>query len=123
LAEQKWDGFRCLAFRNGAEVYLQSGFRERRFLVGGGRSGGVTRTRIQFVLPLGPRVQPEPRTVRFKIRDMFNARYKAPRGLITAAQVGGVVPPSLLEERGMEFSPEIVRTYLKELRRSADLLQ
>jgi hypothetical protein len=92
-------------------------------LVGGGRSGGVTRTRIQFILPLGPRVQPEPRPLRFKIRDTFNARYRAPKGLVTEALVGGVVPPSLLEERQMLFSPEITRTYLKELRRSADLLQ
>jgi hypothetical protein len=112
-----WEGDR------GFEVLLQSGFRERRFLVGGGRSGGVTRTRIQFILPLGPRVQPEPRTLRFKIRDTFNARYRAPKGLVTEARVGGVVPPSLLEERQMLFSPEITRTYLKELRRSADLLQ
>jgi hypothetical protein len=112
-----WEGDR------GFEVLLQSGFRERRFLVGGGRSGGVTRTRVQFILPLGPRVQPEPRTLRFKIRDTFNARYRAPKGLVTEARVGGVVPPSLLEERQMLFSPEITRTYLKELRRSADLLQ
>jgi hypothetical protein len=112
-----WDGDR------GAEILLQSGFRERRFIVGGGRSGGVTRTRIQVVLPLGPRVHSEPKTVRFKIRDTFNARYRAPKGLVTEALVGGVVPPSLLEERAMIFSPEIVRTYLKELRRSADLLQ
>jgi hypothetical protein len=117
VAGQFWDGDR------GAELYLQSGFRERRFLVGGGRSGGVTRTRFQVVLPLGPRVQPEPRIVRFMIRDTINARYRAPRGLITTASVGGVAPPSLLDERQMEFSPEIVRTYLKELRRSADLLQ
>jgi len=117
VAGRFWEG------DQGAEIYLQSGFRERRFLVGGGRSGGVTRTRIQVVLPLGPRVQPEPRTVRFKIRDTFSARYRAPRGLVTAARVGGVVPPSLLEDRSMLFSPEIVRTYLKELRRSADLLQ
>jgi hypothetical protein len=91
--------------------------------VGGGRSGGVTRTRIQFTLPLGPRVQPEPRTVRFKIRDTFNAFYRAPRGLVVAATVGGVIPPSVLEERARLFSPEIVRSYLKELRRSAELLQ
>jgi hypothetical protein len=112
-----WDG------DQGAEVQLQSGFRERRFFIGGGRSGGVTRTRIGVVLPLGPRVQPEPRALRFKVRDTFNARYRAPKGLITEARVGGVVPPSLLEERSMLFSPEIARTYLKELRRSADLLQ
>jgi hypothetical protein len=37
--------------------------------------------------------------------------------------VGGLVPSSLLEERTMLFSPTIVRSYLKELRRSADLLQ
>jgi len=107
----------------GAEIYLQSGFRERRFLVGGGHSGGVTRTRIQVILPFGPRVQPEPKSLRFKFRDTFNARYRAPKGLVTEARVGGVVPPSLLEERTMSFSPEIARSYLKEMRRSADLLQ
>jgi hypothetical protein len=107
----------------GAEIYLQSGFRERRFLVGGGRSGGVTRTRIQVILPFGPRVQPEPKSLRFKFRDTFNARYRAPKGLVTEARVGGVAPPSLLEERSMLFSAEIARSYLKELRRSADLLQ
>jgi hypothetical protein len=112
-----WDG------DQGAEIYLQSGFRERRFLVGGGRSGGVTRTRIQVILPFGPRVQPAPKSLRFKFRDTFNARYRAPKGLITEARVGGVAPPSLLEERTMLFSPEIARSYLKELRRSADLLQ
>jgi hypothetical protein len=133
LTLTQWIGRRDLALSlvggrfwegdQGFEVLLQSGFRERRFLVGGGRSGGVTRTRIQFILPLGPRVQPEPRPLRFKIRDTFNARYRAPKGLVTEARVGGVVPPSLLEERQMLFSPEITRTYLKELRRSADLLQ
>lgn len=107
----------------GAEFFIQSGFRERRFIIGGGRSGGVTRTRFQVILPLGPRVESEPRTLRFKIRDTFTARYRAPKGLITEARVGGVVPSSLLEERAMEFSPTIVRAYLKELRRSADLLQ
>jgi len=112
-----WDGDK------GAEILLQSGFRERRFLVGGGRSGGVTRTRIQVILPLGRRVEPRPRTLRFKIRDTFNARYRAPKGLITETLVGGVVPPSLLEEREMLFSPKIAGSYLKELRRSADLLK
>ena len=107
----------------GAELFIQSGFRERRFIIGGGRSGGVTRTRFQIVLPFGPRVGPEPSTLRFKFRDTFTARYRAPKGLITEARVGGVVPASLLEERTMLFSPTIVRSYLKELRRSADLLQ
>jgi hypothetical protein len=107
----------------GAEIFLQSGFRERRFIIGGGRSGGVTRTRFQVILPLGPRVESEPKMLRFKIRDTFTARYRAPKGLITEARVGGVVPSSLLEERSMLFSSTIVRSYLKELRRSADLLQ
>ena len=67
---------------------------------------------------------PEPRTLRFKIRDTFNARYRAPKGgLVSEARVGGDVPPSLLEERAMLFSPPIIRSYLKELRRSADVLQ
>jgi hypothetical protein len=57
------------------------------------------------------------------IRDDFNARYRAPKGLVTEARVGGDVPPSLLEERTMLFSPPIIRSYLKELRQSADLLQ
>jgi hypothetical protein len=75
------------------------------------------------ILPLGPRVESEPKMLRFKIRDTFTARYRAPKGLITEARVGGVVPSSLLEERSMLFSSTIVRSYLKELRRSADLLQ
>jgi hypothetical protein len=84
----------------------------------------VTRVQVQAILPLGPRVQPEPKTLRFMIRDDFNARYRAPKGgLIGLARVGGDVPPSLLEERTMLFSPPIIRSYLKELRRSADLLQ
>ena len=115
---QFWEGDR------GAELLIQSGFRERRFVIGGGRSGGVTRVQVQAILPLGPRVAPEPRTLRFKIRDTFNARYRAPKGgLVSEARVGGDVPPSLLEERAMLFSPPIIRSYLKELRRSADLLQ
>jgi hypothetical protein len=107
----------------GVELFIQSGFRERRFIIGGGRSGGVTRVQVQAILPLGPRVQPEPKTLRFMIRDDFNARYRAPKGLISEARVGGDVPPSLLDERTLLFSPPIIRTYLKELRRSADLLQ
>jgi Exopolysaccharide biosynthesis protein YbjH len=134
LTLTQWVGHSDIAFSlvggrfwegdQGAELLLQSGFREHRFIIGAGHSGGVTRVHVQAILPLGPRVQPEPRTLRFKIRDDFNARYRAPnQGLLSEARVGGLAPPSLLEERTMLFSPPIIRSYLKELRRSADLLQ
>jgi Exopolysaccharide biosynthesis protein YbjH len=105
-----WEGDR------GIEAQLVSGFGERRIALAVGRSGSVTRARIGFRTPLGPRRQPSPSGMRLKIKDYFSVRYTAPKGNVNPSSVGGVTPPSLFSRVDDYLSPWLVRNNVSALR-------
>jgi hypothetical protein len=105
-----WEGDR------GIEAQLESGFGEQRIALAVGRSGSVTRARVGFRTPLGPRRQPSPSGMRLKIKDYFSVRYTAPKGNVNPSSVGGVAPPSLFARVDDYLSPWLVRNYVSALR-------
>jgi hypothetical protein len=105
-----WEGDR------GIEAQLVSGFGERRIALAVGRSGSVTRARVGFRTPLGPRRQPQPSGMRLKVKEYFSVRYTAPKGNVNPSSVGGVTPPSLFARVDDHLSPWLVRNYLSALR-------